>query len=112
MKKFLFLPTCLAGLGIRDPTKTAVSVYHSLKQGTQAIRLSVKDVKKFSVAEHLDMLSESVLKTRHTLKEVDLSKLNTLITTLSPERHSALKRAIKNSSTCMAVSNTSQKVPL
>ena len=35
--ELFFLPVRLAGIGMRDPTKTATTAYHSLKLGTQVV---------------------------------------------------------------------------
>ena len=92
-EEFFFLPVHLAGLGMRDPTKTATTAYCSSKLATQVVHESVKGVTEFSVAEHLSKLKETVAQARHTQNAADLAKLNTLISMFSPEIQQALRRA-------------------
>ena len=76
-KSSFFLPVHLAGLGTRDPTKTATTANCSSKLGTQVVHESVKGVTESSVPEHLSKLKQTVSQTRHTQSDADLAKLNT-----------------------------------
>ena len=97
-EEFFFLPVRLAGLGLRDPTKTATTAYHASKQGTQVVQESVKGLTEFSVLEHLSKLKHTVSLTHKTQNAADLAKFNTLISRFSPERQRALKRATSGTS--------------
>ena len=73
---------------MRDPTK------NSSKVGTQVhvVHESVKGVTEFSAVEYISKLKETVSQTRHTQNAADLARLNTLISTFSPEQR-ALRSA-------------------
>ena len=68
---YFFLPVHLAGLGMRDPTKTATTAYRSSKLGTQVMYESVKGITEFSIAEHLSKPKATVSQTRHTQNGAD-----------------------------------------
>ena len=53
------LPTSLAGLGIYDPTETAVQAYKTSKQGTATVSEAIKGVIDFLHEQHLESLASA-----------------------------------------------------
>ena len=58
-KCLLQLPTSLAGLGIYDPTETAVQAYKTSKQGTATVSEAIKGVIDFQHEQHLESLASA-----------------------------------------------------
>ncbi|KAL5467466.1 hypothetical protein EMCRGX_G031692 [Ephydatia muelleri] len=56
-KRLFQLPTYLAGLGIYDPTETAVHAYKTSRQGTATVSEAIKGVTAFQHEQHLESLT-------------------------------------------------------
>ena len=95
---------------MRDPTKTATTAYRSSSLGTQEVHESVKRFREFSIAEHLSKLKETVSQARNTQNAADTAKLNILISTLSPERLRALRRATSDTSSWLTSTPVADRI--
>ena len=87
------LPTYLAGLGIYDPTETAVHAYKTSRQGTATVSEAIKGVIAFQHEQHLESLT-TVRKMSTKAKEDDfILKFESIIPSFSPDRQRALRRS-------------------
>ena len=80
------LPTSLAGLGIYNPTETAVQAYKTSKQGTATVSEAIKGVIDFHHEQHLESLT-TARKMGAKAKEDDyILNFESIIPSFSPDR--------------------------
>ncbi|KAL5505424.1 hypothetical protein EMCRGX_G006855 [Ephydatia muelleri] len=93
-KRLFQLPTYLAGLGIYDPTETAVHAYKTSRQGTATVSEAIKGVTAFQHEQHLESLTTARKMSTKAKEDDFVLKFESIIPSFSPDRQRALRRSL------------------
>ncbi|KAL5479542.1 hypothetical protein EMCRGX_G023072 [Ephydatia muelleri] len=93
-KRLFQLPTYLAGLGIYDPTETAVHAYKTSRQGTATVSEAIKGVTAFQHEQHLESLTTARKMSTKAKEDDFILKFESIIPSFSPDRQRALRRSL------------------
>ena len=99
-KRLFQLPTYLAGLGIYDPTETAVHAYKTSRQGTATVSEAIKGVTAFQHEQHLESLTTARKMSTKAKEDDFILKFESIIPSFSPDRQRALRRSLNGMAEC------------
>ena len=88
------LPTYLAGLGMYDPTETAVPAYQTSRQGTATVSEAIEGVIAFQHEQHLETLTTARKMSTKAKEDDFMLKFESIIPSFSPDRQRTLRRSL------------------